>query len=446
MKVITRFPPSPTGYFHIGSARTALFNYLFAAHSGGTMYLRFEDTDRERNKEEYEKDIVEGLKWLGIQYTKPEVFRQSERTEVYRKHLKTLIEKGAAYEAEASTDNPDKKVVRFKNAGVRITFMDLVRGEVSFDTAELKDFIIAKNTDEPLYHLAVVVDDYEMGITHVIRGEDHISNTPRQILILEALGFERPQYAHIPLILATDRTKLSKRHGAVSINEYREEGYLPEALVNYLALLGWNPGGEQELFSLEELAAKFTLEQVHKSGAVFDIEKLKWFNREYVRKMPADEFVLYSMPIVQGALAERQVEWSEEVGKRLVPILQHSISTKTELATMAKAGEYDFFFTSPKPDTSRIPEKKSSREEALTHLGEARRVLEALSGDFNEANVKNGLWDYATEKGRGAVLWPLRYSLSGKEKSPDPFVIASIIGKEETLKRINAAIAALTAV
>src|SRR3989344_5846621 len=244
MSVVTRFPPSPTGYFHIGSARTALFNYLFATHTGGVMSLRFEDTDKARSKKEYEDDILSGLEWLGLTYTKPEIFRQSERTPIYQKYLKKLLDSGAAYEAEPGTDDPGKKVIRFKNPGTSVTFHDLIRGNVSFETAELKDFVIAKSVDEPLYNFAVVIDDYETGVTHVMRGEDHISNTPRQILMLEALGFKRPEYAHIPLILAPDRSKLSKRHGSVAVSEYKRMGFLPEAFVNYLALLGWNPGTE----------------------------------------------------------------------------------------------------------------------------------------------------------------------------------------------------------
>src|SRR3989344_1804142 len=282
--VVTRFPPSPTGYFHIGSARTALFNYLFAKHNGGKMVMRFEDTDRERSKKEFEKDILEGILWLGLEHD-GDVLRQSERTDIYRERLATLIKSGHAYEAEESTTEAGKKVIRFKNPNVRVTFTDLIRGQVSFETAELEDFIIARTMNEPLYNFAVVVDDYDMGITHVIRGEDHISNTQRQILMLEALGCERPVYAHLPLILAPDKSKLSKRHGAVSVNEYRAEGYLPEALVNYLALLGWNPGGQQELFSLQELVRKFDIAQDHKAGAVFDMEKLRWFNREYLDRM-----------------------------------------------------------------------------------------------------------------------------------------------------------------
>ncbi len=250
------------------------------------MVVRFEDTDRERSKKEFEDDIVAALKWLGLGYETPAVARQSERGEVYQKYFKILLEKGLAYEAEESKDDPSKKVVRFKNPNTRITFTDVVRGEVSVDTTDLGDFVIAKSSTEPLYHLAVVIDDHEMGVTHVIRGEDHISNTPRQILMLEALGFVRPVYAHIPLILAPDKTKLSKRHGAVSVNEYRAQGFIPEALLNYLALLGWNPGGEREVFSLEELMSLFDLAKVQKGGAVFDIEKLKWFNTSILLNFP----------------------------------------------------------------------------------------------------------------------------------------------------------------
>src|SRR3989344_1829357 len=308
-QIITRFPPSPTGFLHIGSVRTALFNYLFAAHNGGVMLLRFEDTDKERNKPEFEKDIIDGLHWLGIPYKLADNPRQSERTAIYQKYIPKLIADGHAYEAELSREKSDpdgktlssngagKKVVRFKNPDKKIVFHDRVRGEVTFDTTELGDFVIARNTDEPLYHLAVVIDDHDMGVTHVIRGEDHISNTQRQILMIEALGFARPEYAHIPLILAPDKTKLSKRHGAISVNEYRAQGYIPEALVNYLALLGWNPGlpgqadgKERELYTLEELAKEFTLERVHKGGAGFDIEKLRWFNHEHLKKLSDSEY------------------------------------------------------------------------------------------------------------------------------------------------------------
>ncbi|KKT14489.1 MAG: Glutamate-tRNA ligase [Parcubacteria group bacterium GW2011_GWC1_43_30] len=277
-KIITRFPPSPTGNFHVGSARTALFNFLFARKNNGKFILRIEDTDKARSKKEFEDDIFESLEWLGLKYD--EFYRQSDRGKIYRTYIEKILDDGSIYEDE-------DKIIRFKNPNKKVKFNDLVRGEIEFDTTELKDFIIAKSVDEPLYHLAVVIDDFESNITHVIRGEDHISNTPRQILIQEAIGAPRPIYAHLPLILAPDRSKLSKRkHGeSVSLNYYRDKGYSPEAMINYLALLGWNPGTEQEIFTLDELINVFDFSRVHKGGAIFDEKKLAWVNRKHFNKL-----------------------------------------------------------------------------------------------------------------------------------------------------------------
>ena len=273
-KVVVRMAPSPTGPFHIGGVRTALYNFIYAKQHGGKFILRIEDTDKERSKPEYETDIVESLKWLGLNYD--ELYRQSDRGDVYKKYLEKLIKDDLAYEAE-------DKVIRFRNPGKDVTFNDLIRGDIKFNTEELGDFVIAKSVDLPLYHLAVVVDDHESGITHIIRGEDHISNTPRQILIQEAIGASRPLYAHLPLILAQDRSKLSKRkHGeSVSLDYYKKQGYSPEAILNYLALLGWNPGTDQEIFTLDELLKAFKLEKVHKGGAILDEKKLAWVNRKH---------------------------------------------------------------------------------------------------------------------------------------------------------------------
>lgn len=272
--------PSPTGNFHVGSVRTALFNFLFARKNTGKFILRIEDTDKDRSKKEFEDDILESLKWLGLKYD--EFYRQSERIEIYKKYLQKLIDENKAY-ISAETEGENREVVRFRNPNKQMVFEDLVRGKVEFDTTELGDFIIAKNLNEPLYHLAVVVDDFEAEITHVIRGEDHISNTPRQILIQEAIDAPRPIYAHLPLILAPDRSKLSKRkHGeSVSLDYYRQKGYLPVAIINYLALLGWNPGTEQEIFTLDELINVFDFSKVHKGGAIFDEKKLAWVNRKH---------------------------------------------------------------------------------------------------------------------------------------------------------------------
>src|SRR3989344_1737824 len=280
-KIITSFPPSPTGPLHIGNVRTALFNYLYARQNNGSFIVRIEDTDKTRSKKEYESSIFESLKWLSLEID-GEIWHQSERTEIYKKYLQKLIEENKAY-ISTETEGENREVVRFRNPNKSVKFDDLIRGVVEFDTTELGDFIVAKSVDEPLYHLAVVIDDCESCITHVIRGEDHISNTPRQILIQEAIGAARPFYAHLPLVLAQDRSKLSKRrHGeSASLNYYRHKGYSPEAIINYLALLGWNPGTEQEIFTLEELINVFDLSRVHKEGAIFDEKKLAWVNRKH---------------------------------------------------------------------------------------------------------------------------------------------------------------------
>jgi glutamyl-tRNA synthetase len=432
MSVITRFPPSPTGYLHIGSVRTALYNYLFAKHNAGKIFLRFEDTDRERSKKEFEDDIVQGMAWLGLVFEPGPIMRQSERTETYKKHLDALIQKGAAYEAEESTVSPGMKVVRFKNPNKVVTFRDAIRGELSFDTTELGDFVIARTHDLPLYHLAVVIDDAEVGVSHVIRGEDHISNTQRQILLIEALGFARPEYAHIPLILAPDKAKLSKRHGAVSVNEYRAQGFIPEALINYLALLGWNPGGTQELFSLGELVKEFSLDRVHKSGAVFDIHKLLWFNHEHLKRLSDEEY---------RARLEAFAEIS--VDPRLVPLLKERAQTLAEAATALKE-DFAFIGGASCDPALLLQGGKIAKEVASNHLAAVAQLLEHIPDEgFTAAQLRDILWPYATQAGRGAVLWPLRVALSGKETSPDPFVIAALLGKQETLLRIAQAVKSL---
>lgn len=297
-EVVTRMPPSPTGLFHVGSVRTALYNYLYAKQNGGKFILRIEDTDKERSKKEFEDNIIESLKWLKMPYR--EFYRQSERTEIYKKYLEKLIDQKVAYisKEEPKEEGERGEVVRFKNPNKKIKFNDLILGEIEFDTTDLKDFIIAKDLDTPLYHFAVVVDDIEMGVTHIIRGQDLISSTPRQILILEALGKERPKYAHVPLILGSDKSKLSKRHGALSVLEYREMGYLPEAFLNFLALIGWNPGNDKEIFTQNELLQAFSLGKIQKSGGVFNIEKLNWINKEHIKKLSSEDFWNHAEPFL----------------------------------------------------------------------------------------------------------------------------------------------------
>ena len=418
---------------HIGSVRTALFNYLFAAHNNGEMVFRFEDTDIERSKVEFEKDIIAGMEWLGLSLDAANVVRQSERTDLYKKHLDILIGKGVAYEAEESEATPGAKVIRFKNPNRKVTFTDLVRGEVTFDTTELGDFVVARSHDLPLYHLAVVIDDHDMNVTHVIRGEDHISNTQRQILLLEALGFERPAYAHIPLILAPDRTKMSKRHGAVSINEYRAQGFIPEAILNYLALLGWNPGGEQELFTLEELVKEFTLERVHKAGAIFDIEKLKWFNHEHLKKLSMLE---YESKLKE--FMERHGEKAPDYLIDIVPELRNRAQTLGEAAEALRVGEFSFMEKDITVDPLLLVQgAKTDAETIKKNLTVVKEMISALpEGKLTAEGAKEIIFPYATEVGRAGVLWPLRVALSGKEKSPDPFVLLGLLGKEISIARI----------
>ncbi len=271
--IVTRFAPSPTGLLHIGNYRTAIFSYLFARQNNGKFILRIEDTDKERSKKEYEWNITASLAWLGLEYD--EVYRQSDIVGEHTKLLQKLIDEDRAY--------LDAELVRFRNPNKDITFKDLIRGDITFNTTELGDFIIAKNLDTPLFHFAVVVDDHNEGVTHIIRGEDHISNTPRQIAIYEAFGWQVPQYAHLPLVINSDRSKLSKRAGAKSLLDYRDMGYLPQTMLNAIAFLGWNPGkgNNKEVYTKEELIKDFDLTNVKKAGATLNEEKLKWFEKKH---------------------------------------------------------------------------------------------------------------------------------------------------------------------
>ncbi len=431
----TRIAPSPTGYLHFGLARTALFCYLYAKKNGGKYILRIEDTDSARNRPEFERDIHEQFAWLSL--APDETYKQSDHRARHKEALEQLIAKGAAYiSKEPAKDDATKEVevVRLRNAGEEITFTDLIRGEISFDTTELGDFVLARSIDEPLYHMAVVVDDHDEGVTHVIRGEDHISNTQRHILIQRALGFPQPAYAHLPLILMADKSKMSKRREGSSVKYYRDQGILPEALINYVALLGWNPGTEQELFSIDELVDAFDISQVGKSGAVFDAEKLRWYNREYLNKLSDEEFAAYVRPVV-----------GEGMSAKVLGVIRERISSLADLREMLEAGELDFFSRAPSLDVAKIPQKGTDAGVAAKHLAHVHEIWSGISDEsyIDPERLKESVWEYATAEGRGNVLWPLRYALSGREKSPDPFMIASILGKDNTLTRIEVARALL---
>lgn len=429
--IITRFPPSPTGFLHVGRARTALFNYLFTKHTEGKMVFRIEDTDKERSKKEYEENIIECLEWLGITYDSGP-FRQSERNEIYTKYLKKMIENGSAYISK-ETEGDRSEVIRFKNPNKKITFTDLIRGDVTMDTTDLEDFVIARSMEEPLYHLTVVVDDHEMGVTHVIRGDDGISNTPRQILIQEGIGAQRPLYAHIPLILASDRSKLSGRHGAVSVTEFRDMGYLPEAFINFLALLGWNPGTEQEIFSMDELIKIFSLEKVQKAGAIFNVEKLNWFNKKYIEKLDDATLMKHAEKFIPKDVPQKYLS-------ALAPLIKEKISYFAQIPELFK-GELSFVY-----GTSNYPKEKlmwKQETDISASKNNLKLVIDVISGmkdaEFNAVNIKSQIWPLAEKIGKGNVLWPMRFALSGQDRSPDPFVISAILGKEETVKRLTSA-------
>jgi len=436
--VVTRMAPSPTGHLHVGTARTALYNYLYAKRHGGTFILRSEDTDPERSQRIYEDEIIEGLNWLGI--TWDAFYRQSDRAALYRTYLESAIQKGTAYVSEEESKKDAGKtvqVVRLRNPNTTVTFDDEIRGEITFDTTELGDFVIARSLDDALYHFTVVVDDHEMGVTHVIRGEDHISNTPRQILIQEAIGASRPIYAHLPLLLGADRSKLSKRNGTVQLSSYRDAGYLKEALVNYLALLGWNPGTDEEIFTFTELERIFDLGGVQKAGAIFDIEKLKWVNKEHLKHV--DDGTFYATALERITDRVRSLpQYSEPRFAKLIPVIRERVSVAGEITEYADSGEYDFAFAEPSHDPTRIKWKDDETpRETLPRLQKLAEIIAVIPEEATSEQIKAHIWDYAVEVGKGQVLWPLRVTLTGKDKSPDPFTVIAIIGSSEAYRRVR---------
>lgn len=446
--VVTRFPPSPTGLLQMGNVRTAIYNYLFARQHGGKFIFRIEDTDKERSKKEYEVELIKNLKWLGIEWDNETFVRQSERSEVYASYIKKMVENGSAYISKETPKEAGQRdeVIRFKNPNKVITFSDMVRDEISFDTTDLGDFVIAKSMTEPVYHLAVVIDDFEAGVTHVIRGEDHISNTPRQILIGDAIGAPRPIFAHLPLILDTDRSKLSKRkHGEkISLKYHTEQGFLPEGIVNYMALLGWNPGGEDEIFTLADLVKIFDISKVQKSGAIYNEEKLRWTNKEHLKKKPIHALQLEIEKWIKDSKTFKNKKWklTEEFSAKITPIVLDRISVYGDIPTMLEIGEFDYFFEAPEYKAEELIWKDDKENKnTVVHLEEAVRVLTtaAESNFINSQSVKELLWNYAETKGKGSVLWPIRFALTGKMKSPDPFTIISILGREESLARLKKA-------
>ncbi len=475
-KVITRFAPSPTGFMHIGGIRTALFAYLYAKKQGGAFILRIEDTDKSREVEGSIAHIQESLQWLGIEWdygpNKPGPFGsclQSDRLPIYKKYAQTLIDKGLAYpdpytkeelEAFRQKAKDEKrpflyrehrpttfaqwdgtKPLRFKVPEIkRYQWNDVVRGDLEAGEEMLDDIIIIKADGYPTYNFAHIIDDMEMGITHIMRGEEFIASTPKFLSLYDALEITPPIFVTMPPIMASDgKKKLGKRDGAKDILDYKKEGYLPEAMLNFLALIGWNPGTEKELFTKEELIDAFSLEHIQRSGGAFNEEKLLWMNKAYLQKMDNDNFVRYIEAALPNSVTTLP-HYNQQRLQKLAPIIQERVHIATEITQAAEAGEYDFAFSTPKISAELIKWKKDeSPKDALPRLQKAFELLS--NADFTSPeSIKEALWGYVEEVGRGDLLWPLRVSLTGMERSPDPFTVAYIIGKEDTIQRINTAV------
>lgn len=459
--VRVRIAPSPTGSLHIGTARTALFNWLFARHHKGTFVLRVEDTDLERSDPKFEAEIIEGLKWLGIDWDEGP-YRQSGRLDLYERYLKKLLDQKKAYYCYCTKEEleheregmlaiglPPKysgkcrhlkeapagrqpQVIRFYVPEAKVEFKDMIRGSITFDAALSGDIAIAKNLRTPLYNFAVVIDDYEMRITHVIRGEDHISNTPKQILLQKALMFPTPHYAHLPLILAPNRSKLSKRYAETSLLLYRDQGYLPEALVNFMAYLGWHPKEDKELLNREELVREFDLKRVQKAGAVFNEEKLDWLNAQYIKQTPDEALGEMLAPF----LKEKNWTANRSMLLKVIALQKERMAKLADFLPLA-----DFFFELPDYPAELLVWQKETAEKAVLNLD---AVFEELSHStftqFDKESTESVIMPVAESRGRGAVLWPLRVALSGKSASPGPFEMMGVLGKAESLRRITLAI------
>jgi glutamyl-tRNA synthetase len=459
MTVRTRFAPSPTGWLHIGGARTALFNWLYARHFGGKFILRIEDTDQVRSTDEATQAILEAMNWLGLDCDEGP-FHQCERIEIYREMARKLVAEGKAYYCSCSPEQLEKKreqamaegrkpkydgtcrekdigpgpnrVIRFRSSPVGVTILkDLIKGPISFNNEELDDLIIERSDGFPTYNFAVVIDDAQMGITHVIRGDDHVNNTPRQALLYEALGYEIPEFAHVPMILGSDRTRLSKRHGATSVTAYRDMGYLPEALVNYLVRLGWSHG-DQEIFSLNELIEYFSLDSVGKSAAVFNPDKLIWLNQHYIKNRDPKALAETAVPYFQSLGADVS---DREYLKKVVTDLRTRAKTMVDLAESGM-----FYFN----DDLKYDPGIAAKFLDQTGKGYLRTISESLSSldTLTKETIEDLLRKLSVELEAKLknVIQPLRVSLTGKTVSPGIDEVILTLGKERTLKRIRHAI------
>jgi len=425
-QVRTRFAPSPTGFLHVGGLRTALYNYLFAKQNGGLFILRIEDTDRARLVEGAEQNILETLRIFGLDFDEGPI-RQSDNLERYRQCAKELVAEGAAY--------GDNGAIRFRIIEDGATkFTDIIHGEIEIKNKTQEDFIILKSDGFPTYNLAHLVDDHDMAITHVIRGDEFISSMPKYAALHNAFGWDLPQYAHLPLLLNKNRAKLSKREGEIAVYDFLDKGYLKEAVLNFVALLGWHPKTDQEIFSLEDLIKEFKLEDVQKAGAIFDAAKLDWVNSEYIRQKSPREILMYLMDV--GRPLGRPTSKSEYLEK-IIALEQPRLKKLSELPERA-----DYFFKEPEYNAVLLKWKKMSDEEIKKSLETSKQILEQINGkDFSKENLEKIFLDKAEDfKDRGELLWPLRVALTGRKTSPGPFEIMEILEKEKSISRVQNAI------
>ncbi len=426
--VRVRFAPSPTGYLHVGGARTALFNWLYAKHHGGKFILRIEDTDRVRSTQESLQEILESLKWMGLSWDEGPYY-QSERNDLYREHAERLVAKGLAYK----TVDPEKgggEAILLKMPARKIAVDDLIYGRVEFDGELIKDQVLMKSDGSPAYNFCCVVDDALMQISTVIRGEDHLSNTPKQIVLYEALGLPTPRFAHVPLILGQDRSRLSKRHGATAISSYKQDGYLPEAMVNYLVLLGWSPGNDRELFSLKELTEVFDLAQVSRKGAVFSVEKLQWMNGQYLRQLPQEKLLAGVAPFLKekGLIKDEKDAKLAEVAcllKERLKLLKDIVDLGScffdKKIAFDEAAAKKFLF---KPENAGLftdLRKALAPVEPFAPAG----IEQAVRGVIEKSGMKNT-----------PVIQAIRVALTGKSMSAGIFETMAVMGKEKCLRRL----------
>jgi len=417
-----RFAPSPTGYLHIGGARTALFNWMYARSQNGTFILRIEDTDQQRSKKEFEEEILTSMKWLGLLWD--ELYHQSERFDVYRQYADKLIQEDKAYK--------DGEAVILKIPQQEIKLFDLIRGEIAFDSATIKDQVLIKSDGSPTYSFACVVDDALMEISHVIRGEDHISNTPKQMMIYQALGLKAPKYAHLPLIMG-EEGRLSKRTGAVAVSDYKKEGFLPEALVNYLMLLGWSPGGNQEVVDIKTALKNFSINKVNKAAAIFSMEKLEWINGQYIKKMDDEKLVEALIPFlkdknyINGNFDRKRL-------KNIVKLFKGRLSTLTDFLEWA-----DFVFVDEvKPDEAARKEHLSvNRAKEFELLRKRFAALDPFDAQSIEAAFRETVEALGLKS--ADLVHPIRVALTGRAVGPGLFETIEILGKEKTIQRLSKA-------